>query len=378
MGAWVQRRECDTSYFGHGLPECWRENNDTMLDVLGLDEQEERAYRYLVERSPGSAAGVADGTGLDPFDTTRVLVNLENKGLVARAPGGDFVASPPAVALGALMVERQQELRRAEMDLEALNGVYRQAVAERGSGDVIDVVRGQEAVAHRFAQLQRSAHEEIQMFVRAGIAAVSPDDNDDDETIAQARGVVYRTVLERAVLERPGFVFQAGKSVDRGMELRVAKRLPVRLMIVDRELALVPLTGDGEKQGPGALLIHTSPLLDALRSHFELVWQASTRLVLPGDRGGDGSDPAAPLASVAAPDGSASSDPFGELAGDTLEPLDATVLSLLLAGLTDQAVGSQLDLSLRTVQRRVRALMDRAGVDTRLQLGHEASRRGWT
>ena len=348
-----------------------------MLDVLGLDEEEERAYRFLVERSPGSAAGVADGIGLDLFDATRVLAMLEAKGLVARAPGGDFVASPPAVALGALMVERQQELRRAELDLEALNGLYRRAVAERGSGDVIDVVRGPEAVAHRFAQLQRSAREEIQMFVQAGIAVVSPEDNDDDESVAQARGVRYRVVLERAVLERPGFVAQAGKSVDRGMQLRVAKRVPVRLMIVDRDLALVPLTTDGEKQGPGALLIHRSPLLDALRSHFELVWQASTRLVLPGvEASADpGADPAADAGPVS---DAGDADILGELAGDTLEPLDATVLSLLLAGLTDQAVGSQLDLSLRTVQRRVRHLMDRAGVDTRLQLGHQAARRGWT
>jgi len=349
-----------------------RENNDTMLDVLGLAEDEERAYRFLVERSPGSATGVAEGTGLDLYDVTRVLAHLEAKGLVARAPGGDFVASPPAVALGALMVERQQELRRAEVDLEALNGLYRQAVAERGSGEVIDVVRGPEAVAHRFAQLQRSAKDEIQMFVRAGIVVVSPDDNDDDEDVAQARGVRYRVVLERAVLERPGFVAQAGKSVDRGMQLRVAKALPVRLMIVDRELGLVPLSGDGERQGPGALLIHSSPLLDALRGHFELVWQAATRLVLPGDGA------AAEAARATAGADLSAEDLFDELAGDTLEPLDATVLSLLLAGLTDQAVGSQLDLSLRTVQRRVRHLMDRAGVDTRLQLGHEAARRGWT
>jgi sugar-specific transcriptional regulator TrmB/DNA-binding CsgD family transcriptional regulator len=343
-----------------------------MLDVLGLDDAEERVYRYLVERSPAPATAVADGVALESFEATRVLAMLEAKGLVARAPDGDFVASPPAVALGALMVERQQELRRAELDLETLNGLYRQAVAERGPGDVIDVVRGSEAVAHRFAQLQRAARSEIEMFVRAGVVAVSPDDNDDDEDVAQARGVRYRVVLERAVLERPGFVPEAAKSVARGMQLRVAKRLPVRLMIVDRELALVPLTADHEKQGPGALLIHTSPLLDSLRSLFEQVWTASTRLVLP--EVGDGDDGTLAVGTADAP----LPDQLGETAGDTLEPLDATVLSLLLAGLTDQAVGSQLDLSLRTVQRRVRHLMDRAGVDTRLQLGHEAARRGWT
>jgi sugar-specific transcriptional regulator TrmB/DNA-binding CsgD family transcriptional regulator len=342
-----------------------------MLDVLGLEDAEENAYRLLVQKSPGSAADVADGTGLDLFDATRVLAMLEAKGLVARAPSGDFVASPPAVALGALMVERQQELRRAELDLEALSGLYREAVAQRGSGDVIDVVRGPEAVAHRFAQLQRSARSEIDMFVRAGVAVVSPDDNDDDENAAQARGVSYRVVLEREMLTRPGFVAQAGKSVDRGLQLRITKSLPVRLMVVDRELALVPLTADGDDRGPGALLIHASPLLDGLRSLFERVWQSSSRLVLPAPEAGASSDATPRAWADRAVDG------IGEGAGETLEPLDATVLSLLLAGLTDQAVGSQLDLSMRTIQRRVRHLMDLAGVDTRLQLGHEAARRGW-
>ncbi len=253
-----------------------------------------------------------------------------------------------------------------------LNGLYRQAVAERGSGDVIDVVRGPEAVAHRFAQLQRSAREEIQMFVQAGIAVVSPDDNDDDESVAQARGVRYRVVLERAVLERPGFVAQAGKSVDRGMQLRVAKQLPVRLMIVDRDLALVPLTSDGEKPGPRVRCSSTAARCSTPCAATSS-WSGRPR---PGwcCRGWRRARtlprmpllPPVPVLRAVCRSGadSGAGELLGELAGDTLEPLDATVLSLLLAGLTDQAVGSQLDLSLRTVQRRVRHLMDRAGVDT--------------
>ncbi|GGU86563.1 hypothetical protein GCM10010260_19610 [Streptomyces filipinensis] len=59
---------------------------------------------------------------------------------------------------------------------------------------------------------------------------------------------------------------------------------------------------------------------------------------------------------------------------------DATgleVLSLLLAGLTDASVAEQLDLGLRTVQRRMRRLMELAGVATRLRLGWHAYERGW-
>jgi DNA-binding CsgD family transcriptional regulator len=190
------------------------------------------------------------------------------------------------------------------------------------------------------------------VLVKAGIEVVSPDDNDADENSALARGVTFRVVVEREVLERPGFVSQATSSLTGGTQVRVARNVPVRLMVVDRQLALVPLASSRDENGYGALLIHPSPLLDALLTTFELVWQSAARLVL-------------------------SEEGVGEAHGDALEEMDAKVLSLLMAGLTDHAVGKQLDLSMRTVQRRVRHLMDRAGVDTRLQLGREAARRGW-
>lgn len=45
--------------------------------------------------------------------------------------------------------------------------------------------------------------------------------------------------------------------------------------------------------------------------------------------------------------------------------------------MTDASVAKQLDLGLRTVQRRVKGLMELAGVTTRLQLGWHAYEKGW-
>ena len=56
---------------------------------------------------------------------------------------------------------------------------------------------------------------------------------------------------------------------------------------------------------------------------------------------------------------------------------DLEILSLLLAGMTDARVAKQLDLGLRTVQRRVKGLMELTGVTTRLQLGWHAYAKGW-
>lgn len=320
-----------------------------MLDVLGLDPIEEATYRHLVGRPSSHPADIARALDLDPGPVGLALVSLEARGLVAGSTTGPghYVASPPSVALGSLLLERQQELRRAEGELQSLMAQYRSAAEQRTVTDVIDVVVGPQAVAQRFAQLQRAARTEVLALVQSTVAVVPAEDNVEEDQ-ALRRGVAYKVVFERELLDSPGFYDQAVATAAAGEELRVADRLPLRLVVADREFALLPLSAEARGENAGALLVHPSGLLDALLALFDYVWRAAHPL-LPGQG--------------AAPEG--------------LDELDRQVLALLMVGLTDQAVGSQLGMSLRTVQRRVRSLMDRAGVSTRIQLGREAERRSW-
>ncbi|PAU46211.1 hypothetical protein CK936_25295 [Streptomyces albireticuli] len=131
--------------------------------------------------------------------------------------------------------------------------------------------------------------------------------------------------------------------------MRVVDRVPAELVVADRAIALVPLTPrGGEPAEPTALLVHPGVLLASLVDLFEDVWHDALPL----------------RARATAPEGP--------------DALDLEVLSLLLAGLTDTSVAKQLGLGLRTVQRRVKRLMELAGVTTRLQLGWHAAERGWT
>ena len=56
---------------------------------------------------------------------------------------------------------------------------------------------------------------------------------------------------------------------------------------------------------------------------------------------------------------------------------DRQVLMMLAGGATDETIARQLGVSSRTVERRVRALLDRLGAETRFQAGVQAARRGW-
>lgn len=56
---------------------------------------------------------------------------------------------------------------------------------------------------------------------------------------------------------------------------------------------------------------------------------------------------------------------------------DRELLALLGIGLKDEAIARRMRIGSRTVQRRIRRLMDMTGVRTRFQVGVEAARRGW-
>ncbi|MDQ2757215.1 MAG: LuxR C-terminal-related transcriptional regulator [Actinomycetota bacterium] len=47
------------------------------------------------------------------------------------------------------------------------------------------------------------------------------------------------------------------------------------------------------------------------------------------------------------------------------------------AGVADASIARQTGVSQRTVERRIRSLMERLGAGTRFQAGVQAVRRGW-
>ena len=72
------------------------------------------------------------------------------------------------------------------------------------------MVTGVDAIRHRYQQVQQAATAELRMFVTAPFVAVPPGEN-AAEPAAADRGVRIRAVLERAVLDEPGAIEEAGR-----------------------------------------------------------------------------------------------------------------------------------------------------------------------
>ncbi|MCU7722818.1 LuxR C-terminal-related transcriptional regulator [Actinoplanes sp. KI2] len=310
------------------------------LDLLPASE--EQAYRLLMRMSGVGTEEFAARAGIGPGQATELLAALQRRGLVT--PGPTFHALPPDVALGEALLREQEALESARRLVAALGEEYRTSTRRRSADHLVEIVVGAGTLRERLRDLQDSAREEILWFSRANPLAM-PGPVNTEEKAALARGVRYRAIYERALLEKPAELAGIVEAVSWGEQARVLPLLPVRLAVADRELAICPLVPDAEwaVAEPTAAVVRSSELLAALVALFESYWDRATPL-----GGGEGAD----------------------------EP-DKLLLSLVVAGMPDKSIATHLGVSKRTVQRRLDRMMGVFGVDSRAGLAFQAAKRGW-
>ena len=334
-----------------------------MLGILGMDELTERVYRELVHLGPCGVDALALRLGIARERVARSVEFLEAKSLANRNSVGLVHSAPPQLALGALLTAQRHALGQAELTAAALAEAYHLASAQNAH-ELVEVAAGAEQVRQRFEHIQHNAETELLALVQARTEVVESG-SVDAEAQAVQRGVRYRVVIERPLLDGPRAAERLSADVLGEEQVRVAQTVPTRLIIADRSTVMLPLSmsgrdpaepgaagraGDGE--GPMALVSRAPGLVTAMLGLFESIWQRAVPVRLGGER----------LSAPAEPRPTA---------------LDLRILSLLLVGATDAAIAKQLGFGLRTIQRRVAHMMDVAEVSTRLQLGWQAHERGW-
>jgi DNA-binding CsgD family transcriptional regulator len=325
-----------------------------MPDGALLDEREEQAYRLLVGLSAAKSAELAEVAKLPQQEADEVLQRLQAKGLVSVQAADDpvFRPLPPDVALGTTLLRRQESLEAARKTVAALSEEFRASASRRDAHHLVEVIVGATTLRERLRDLQNAARAEILWFCRANPLAMQGAEN-TEEYGALSRGVRYRAIYERALIETPGELDSIAEGVSWGEEARVIPELPVRLAIVDRSTAICPLVRDDEQSigEPSAAIISRGQLLDALLALFESYWELATPLRLQPEEKDE------------------------ELEGP--DDSERLLLSLLVGGVPDKSIANQLGISRRTVQRRLDRLMALAGVDTRTGLAYQAAKRAW-
>jgi sugar-specific transcriptional regulator TrmB len=321
-----------------------------MFESLGLDATEEAAYLKILSLESRSLAAIARALRISPSRLRVILERLEEKGLITQTPGKrpTFYATPPETAVEVLILRRREEMERARV---AAAQLQREALTRGRSFDplqLVEVLTGAEAADQRFQQLQLGLQQELLAFSKPPY--ISPVDNTAEIEVLK-RGVRYRILYESATFEVPGAIESIEASVVAGEEARVLPELPMKLILMDKHTAFMPLNLE-QPYETAVLVVHGSAIVAALATLFEMLWEKAV--------------------------------PFGQATSgkpargeETLGERDRRLVSLLAAGMKDSSIARELGHDPRTVRRLVRSLMDEIGASTRFQAGLQIARRGW-
>jgi DNA-binding CsgD family transcriptional regulator len=316
-----------------------------VFEVLDPDSPQGRVYRALTRLGRSDVDALAGVTGLAIPDLSAVLGELADLDAIVPVDGG-WMARPPARVMSELL--RSEEDRRAAVWRAGaeLDELYRLARRAEGRPEVEPVTR----LAELFAlteRVQDRATERVRWLDRPPYRS-TPAHFASQESLQvnrMAAGVSYRVLYHRAVYDDADLFASTTRMIEHGEDARVLADHPVKLLIGDDRIAV--LVPEPARVGvEGSLVLHASGLLQAFAGLFETLWTLGVPV------------------SAATPAGQ-------------LSEKDRRIITLMAAGLTDEAIARRLHLSRRTVVRRIAVLLDRLGATTRFQAGVQAANRGW-
>lgn len=320
------------------------------LDGMGVALVEEQVYRALLRHEGLGVKDLAAKLGVSGRTIAAPLQSLESKGMITHSPDRvtRYFAVPPDIAVEALIAssqrneeDRQREARAAIVRLStAMNTRDRNHIPDKRLVEILSA----EATAQMFAQMHRTAQSEMISLTRRPM--LISNINEPDHLLFQCleRGIRCRALIDSDLLNMPGWLEHMRDNTAHGEECRIASSLPFKLVIADRRIGIIPL--DLARPDGPVLLVRSSSLLDALCEVFELLWRNATPFP--------------------------STDPAQAAAG---RRDSVSLLSLLTSGLNDKSIEHQLDMSHRTLARRISELMKELGATTRCQLGWLAAQR---
>lgn len=326
-----------------------------MLESLGLDELTEKVYRLLLTKRDLGIQDIADELAVTVDEIRKAFDQLAELALLRPSweSPGDFRPVSPEAGLHALLQRRQFELVRQQQQIAEAQAAIANLVSEYadhrpwGVRSSTDSLLGMDEVQARIEELAANARSEVASFMSRGahdpraLEAAKPLDLQ-----VLGRGVAMRTLCLESIRNDPVTLAYAQWLAQNGASVRTTPTLPVRMLVYDRKIALLPL--DAADSRKGVIQVVDTGVVTAVLALFEQIWSTATPV---------GSAPAR--------------DDRG------LSAQEHQLLKLLSEGLTDEGAARQLGLSQRTVRRMMAGIMERLGARSRFEAGLQAAKRGW-
>ncbi|WP_250405363.1 LuxR C-terminal-related transcriptional regulator [Streptomyces cellostaticus] len=311
-----------------------------------MDHLTSLVYRFALERGQCTRDSLRSTLGLSTDQVQRSIDSLQALRLVRCVVDETdvFVPVSPEAAAAQLVTpieaeirQRQSAVEQVRSDLMTLLPLYHESRRRRRSKEAIDVVDDTGAVLSVLTDIAQNCKREVLTVQPGGgrPAAVLEEAFPRDAAMLE-RGITMRILYEdtaRFSAPTQRYVRAMEKA---GALVRTTRELPSRLLIFDRETAVIPL----ERSATGAVLSREPSIVEFMLRVFEQYWNTAT-----------------PFSEAL--DGSAS-----------LDQVKQAISQLLVAGHKDDFIARRLGISVRTCRRHIAEIMQRLNAESRFQAGY--------
>ena len=327
-----------------------------MGDTGQLGDLEVRLYRALLANPGRALPDIATDLELSTGELDKPLAALTDFGLVRPTGDDTLLAVSPMLAEATVLGAEDLEMGARRASIEARRNAIRSLVPDWNTArteavqDVaVDVVSDQSAIANVLMHYADRCQNELLSVAPGRVPTTRVDGRTRVANIYSARrGIKTRALYQHTALRDRATRSYLNELAENGAKIRFASSVPGRSLVIDREVALLPIPTDDPGRH-GLAVVREPNVIAWVVATFEQLWAE-----------------AAPLEDVI----------HHQRDETELDATRAAILRLMAEGEKDEAISRRLSISVRTCRRHIADYMTQVGATSRFQAGVIASRAG--
>jgi DNA-binding CsgD family transcriptional regulator len=329
-----------------------------MSDLEDLGELDIRLYRSLLTAPGRLMSEVAASLNCAVGELDKPMARLAEMGLLRTTDGERMSAVSPMLAEAIVLGAEDLELGARRAVLEGRRNTIRRLVPEWNDAltasvheTAVDVISDPAQIGNVLMHYADQCRDELLSVAPGRLPKTRIDSRTRIANLySLRRGIKTRALYQHTALRDRHTRSYLTELADNGAKIRFAPSVPGRSLVVDRDVALLPIPTDTPGR-QGLAVVRETNVVAWVIATFEQLWAE-----------------ALPLEEVITRQSDAAQ----------LDQTRAAILRLMAEGEKDEAISRRLSISVRTCRRHIAEYMSLVGATSRFQAGVIAARAGHT
>jgi DNA-binding CsgD family transcriptional regulator len=323
-----------------------------------LGDLEIALYRSLLTSPGQSPTHLAAALGRTADELDKPITRLAEMGLLRSEDRGALRAISPMLAEATVLGAEDLELAARRAMLESRRNAIRRLVPEWNTAlepavreTSVDVITDPAKIGNVLMHYADQCREELLSVAPGRLPKTRIDTRTRIANLySLRRGIKIRALYQHTAIRDRHTRSYLTEMADNGAKIRFAAAVPGRSLVIDRDVALLPIPGS-KPGAQGLAVVRESNVIAWVVATFEQLWAE-----------------ALPYEEVVAHSGDDAQ----------LDQTRAAILRLMAEGEKDEAISRRLSISVRTCRRHIAEYMAQVGATSRFQAGVIAARSGHT